>query len=121
MRARLLLSLVPLLTLACHRPPPPTPAVLLPPVALKSLAVKPLAQSGGNYWIPRAATVERGGITGAFIAQDGYARFRMLRLGRERDRQVEVLAGLLGNETLLLGNLDATHDGSPLQGSTHGK
>lgn len=63
--------------------------------------------------IPRAALVERGGIPGVFVLSEaGEARFRLVRPGRSSGTQAEILSGLHGNETLVLGDLSAVHDGS---------
>jgi hypothetical protein len=65
--------------------------------------------------IPRAALVERGGIPGVFVLNEaGEARFRLVRPGRVLDAQAEILSGLHGNETLVLGDLAAVHDGTPI-------
>lgn len=65
--------------------------------------------------IPHQTLVERGGVPGVFVlSQDGRARFRMVRTGRFLASQVEILSGLLGNETLIRGDLTAVHDGSPV-------
>ncbi|HEY5682579.1 MAG TPA: hypothetical protein VIR61_02775 [Sulfuricaulis sp.] len=65
--------------------------------------------------IPHQTLVERGGVPGVFVLnQDGRARFRMVRTGRFLASQVEILSGLLGNETLIRGDLTAVHDGSPV-------
>lgn len=53
--------------------------------------------------VPRAAVVERGGLTGAFrVEPDGAARFRWLRLRREFDQAVEVTAGLAEGDRVVL-------------------
>ena len=44
----------------------------------------------------------------------GEARFRLIRAGRTSANQVEILSGLHGDETLVLGDLSAVHDGSPV-------
>ena len=65
--------------------------------------------------IPRQALVERGGVPGVFVLnKSGEARFRMVRPGATQDARVEILSGLQGDETLVLGELAAVHDGSPI-------
>jgi hypothetical protein len=44
----------------------------------------------------------------------GEARFRMVRPGRVVGGETEILAGLAGDETLVLGELKTLHDGSPI-------
>lgn len=44
--------------------------------------------------LPASALIRRGGLTGAYVIEDGVARLRWLRTGREGLDRVEVLAGL---------------------------
>ena len=44
--------------------------------------------------VPVGSLVRRGGLTGVFVAEDGVARLRWLRVGRESGGAIEVLAGL---------------------------
>jgi hypothetical protein len=106
-------ALVALLALAaCQKSEPKAPAMpaLERPVA--ALAVKP----GERVLIPRAAYVERAGVPGAFVlGDDNTARFRMLRVGKSAGDRLEVLAGLKGDERLVLGDLRDVRDGSPIR------
>jgi len=98
----------------CDKKPPEAPPSL-PRVerAVLALDLKPGATL--RIKIPRAALVERGGIPGVFVLNEaGEARFRLVRPGRTSDTQVEILSGLHGNETLVLGDLGAVHDGTPI-------
>jgi hypothetical protein len=95
-------------------PPPSLPRVERPALTLH-------AQPGdlAKLLIPRQALVERGGIPGVFVlnetgSQTPQARFRLVRAGRTSDAQVDILSGLHGDETLVLGDLAAVHDGSPV-------
>jgi hypothetical protein len=107
------LALVALLPLtACQRsePKPSAGAALERPVV--ALAIKP----GERVLIPRAAFVERAGVPGVFVlSEDGLARFRMLRPGKSVGERLEVLAGLRGDERLVLGDLREVRDGSPIR------
>jgi hypothetical protein len=99
---------------SCDKKPPEAPPSL-PRVERPVLALnlKPGATLRIN--IPRAALVERGGIPGVFVLNEaGEARFRLVRPGRTGGTQVEILSGLHGNETLVLGDLGAVHDGTPI-------
>mgnify|MGYP003416264744 FL=1 len=90
--------------------PPSLPRVERPVLALN---LKPGATLRIN--IPRAALVERGGIPGVFVLNEaGEARFRLVRPGRTSGTQTEILSGLHGDETLVLGDLGAVHDGTPI-------
>lgn len=102
------------LTLACSQPPAPTPAPALPTLQRPRLALSVPTQ--GNVWVPKAALVERSGIPGVFVLENELARFRMVRVGRRDGARLEVLAGLIGNESLVLGDLAAVRDGSPIAG-----
>ena len=98
----------------CDKKPPEAPPSLPRmerPVLVLNL--KPGATLRIN--IPRAALVERGGIPGVFVLSEaGEARFRLVRPGRTSGTQVEILSGLHGNEMLVLGDLAAVHDGTPI-------
>jgi RND family efflux transporter MFP subunit len=50
--------------------------------------------AGGSLQVPLGALVRRGGLTGVFLAENGVARLRWLRVGRESGGAIEVLAGL---------------------------
>lgn len=97
---------------ACDRP-------VTPPVAAPAPLPRPvvtLAAGSSPVWIPQAALTERGGLPGVFVlSAEQTARFRLLRTGKHGGGRIEVLSGLHGNETLILGDLDTVHDGSPIQ------
>ena len=56
----------------------------------------PQADGAAGSWssVPASALVRRGGLAGVFVAEDGVARLRWLRVGRESEDAIEVLAGL---------------------------
>ena len=64
--------------------------------------------------IPLSALLVRNGISGVFVLEKNEARFRMVRSGKKDADKVEILSGLFGNETLLVGGLEDVHDGSPV-------
>ena len=84
-------------------------AIARPVVKVSTALVK-----GVSISIPRAALVIRNGISGVFVLENNEARFRMVRLGKIGAGKVEILSGLFGNETLVVGGLEAVHDGSPI-------
>jgi hypothetical protein len=45
--------------------------------------------------------VRRGELAGVFVVEDGVARLRWLRIGRESGGEVEVLAGLDGADAVV--------------------
>ena len=65
--------------------------------------------------VPRSAIVGRGGLDGVFIAEDGVARFRWLRTGRELNGIVEVTSGLKGGESILTEVGGGLRDGALLK------
>lgn len=110
------------LPLAGCKKKPEVPPPSLPHVERPVLTLHVPPGDLAKLLIPRQALVERGGIPGVFVLQetgaqppDMQARFRLVRAGRFRDSQVEILSGLRGDETLVLGDLAAVHDGSPIK------
>jgi hypothetical protein len=99
----------------CDKKPPEAPPSL-PRVERPVLALNIAPGTTLRIKIPRAALVERGGIPGVFVLNEaGEARFRLVRPGRTSGTQVEIVSGLHGNETLVLGDLSAVHDGSSIE------
>lgn len=98
---------------ACGRQPESPPR--LPPREQPVLALTPAAKTPAGVRVPRAAYVERGGVPGVFVLHEGLARFRMVKAGRAEGEALEILSGLSGTETLVLGDLQPVRDGSPLQ------
>lgn len=102
------------LAVGCGKKPEVSPAETPLARPVVTLVAKPGVEP--KILIPRAALIERGGIPGVFVLSEaGAARFRMVRPGRVRDAQVEILSGLRGDETLVLGDLTAVHDGSSIR------
>ncbi|WP_297610117.1 efflux RND transporter periplasmic adaptor subunit [uncultured Sutterella sp.] len=69
-------------------------------------------------WIPESVLATRGGLEGAFVLEDGKAKFRWLRIGKRQNGQAEVLAGLnAGSESDSLINhpYGTLRDGSPVK------
>lgn len=64
--------------------------------------------------IPSQALNERAGIPGVYVLQNQQARFRLVRVGKISATQVQILSGLRGDESLVLGDLSTVHDGSPI-------
>lgn len=101
------------LLLGCQPAPAPTPPVTLPALTLPTVTLND-ADAAKNIWIARDAVVVRNGIPGVYVLQEGRARFRMIRRGRSGGGRIQILSGLLGNETLVLGDRTDVHDGSPI-------
>lgn len=105
-----LLALTALLSLtACSEPPAPEPR----PLTALTRPLLTLDVRAGRVLIPQGAVIERGGVPGVYVLEDQtLARFRMVRVGKAYGGQVEILSGLTGTETLILGELREVRDGS---------
>jgi multidrug efflux pump subunit AcrA (membrane-fusion protein) len=65
--------------------------------------------------IPVETMVRRGQLVGVYaVAEDGRARFRLVKTGREWDGRVEVLSGLEAGEQVILEPGPQLQDGSPV-------
>jgi predicted small lipoprotein YifL len=109
------LILATLLALTGCQEKPPVPLPSLPSLERPALALQVKPDALSTLTIPRPALIERGGIPGVFVLENHQARFRMVRPGKVGATRVQVLSGLHGNETLVLGDLSAVHDGSPIK------
>lgn len=69
-------------------------------------------------WIPTDAVVRRGQLTGVYALEADTLRLRYLRLGRERDGAVEILAGPPGELQVVRAPASGLEDGHPVQGVT---
>lgn len=98
---------------ACGRKPEPPPQ--LPQLQRSVVALAATAKTPSGVLVPRAAYVERAGVPGVFVLSEGLARFRMVKAGQAQGEAIEILSGLTGTETLVLGDLQTVRDGSPLQ------
>lgn len=68
----------------------------------------------GALWLPESALIHRGGLTGAFVIEDGRAALRWLSLGETRSGQVEVRAGVKAGEAVVDDPGDLK-DGQPVE------
>jgi RND family efflux transporter MFP subunit len=76
---------------------PRSPAALDPGAFARVRLSAPAATGGGataSLALPESAIVRRGGLAGVFVVEEGHARMRWLRVGRQGAGRVEVLAGL---------------------------
>jgi hypothetical protein len=120
-RQRLLIGIAMLTLAGCHGKPGTAP-VSLPRLERPVLTLHGKPDEQPKIRIPRPALVERGGIPGVFVLSEaGEARFRMVRAGDVKGKQAEILSGLHGDEMLVLGDLSAVHDGSPIETVNSGK
>ncbi|WP_407274986.1 efflux RND transporter periplasmic adaptor subunit [Halothiobacillus sp. DCM-1] len=78
-----------------------------------------IAQQPGLV-IPPAAIFDRGGVRGVFVlGKDGRAWFRMVRLGAEVGKGIEVLAGLNAGETVVYDVATHLENGSLIEQSVN--
>ena len=73
--------------------------------------------------VPRSALVQRGELTGVFIAKDGHAELRWLSLGEGAGSYLPVRSGLKAGEPII-DHPGALQDGQPIvlsSGVNHGK
>ena len=89
-------------------------AVDIPTLDVRVTQVTAAKSDTDSISIPRSALTSRNGIPGVFVVDNNEARFRMVRAGRADDKQVKILSGLFGNETLVISDLETVHDGSPV-------
>lgn len=70
-------------------------------VRLAAVAGGAAATDAGVLTVPAGSLVRRGGLTGVFVADNGVARLRWLRTGRENAGTIEVLAGLAATDAVI--------------------
>lgn len=70
--------------------------------------------AAGALTVPEAALVTRGALTGVYVAEDGHARLRWLRVGRRGGGTVEVLAGLAPEDAVIV-DPRGLSDGRPVR------
>jgi hypothetical protein len=88
------------------------------PFAPRDAVERPLAEAqvrDGRVRVPAAAIVQRWDMPHVFVLEEGKARVRLVEPGKDRGRYREVLAGLDGDETLVVGDLEEVVDGTPIQ------
>lgn len=65
--------------------------------------------------IPQSALVRRGQVESVFVINNGLARLRLVKSGRNLDGHVEILSGLSGNETVVTTDAALLSDGTPVE------
>ena len=73
---------------------------------------------GGSLWVPEDAVVRRGQLAGVFAIESDTVRLRWLHLGRRVDGSVEVLAGPVGDLTVVRRPTPEIVDGAPVSSVT---
>ncbi|HET9594441.1 MAG TPA: efflux RND transporter periplasmic adaptor subunit [Anaeromyxobacteraceae bacterium] len=69
--------------------------------AFARIAVSGKGRDGGGAWVPRSALVERGDLTGVFVAANGKAELRWISVGEPLGDRVAVRAGLSDGERVI--------------------
>lgn len=64
--------------------------------------------------IPRSVLVERGGLRGVMVVDQGHTYFRWLRFGQEWPTKIEVMAGLESGEVIVTSSSTDLVDGAPV-------
>jgi RND family efflux transporter MFP subunit len=70
---------------------------------------------GTFLFVPPAALVRRGQLEILFVAADGKAQMRLVRIGKQTAQGIEVLAGLAPGEAVVVEGAANLRDGQPLQ------
>ena len=71
--------------------------------------------------VPRAAVVDRAGMTGVFVVdRSGIAHFRLVRLGAQTGAEIDIQAGLRADDTIVISNLGAVENGVKIDGGNRG-
>jgi RND family efflux transporter MFP subunit len=66
-------------------------------------------------FVPPPALVRRGQLEILFVAADGKAQMRLVRAGKETPQGIEILAGLVPGETVVVEGAGNLRDGQPIQ------
>ncbi len=115
MHHRLALALAAFVLTGCHPGEPATPPLLRETLARPAWQA-PGTVPGRSFQIPHTALVTRNGIPGVYvIGENNLARFRMIKVGKRHGDMIEIISGLFGDEVLVMGDLTAVLDGSPIQ------
>lgn len=72
-------------------------------------------KKGRTIKVPQRAMTYQNGVPGVFVVENNQARFRMVRPGKKTAGYIYILAGLFGNETILLDNISMLFDGKLLK------
>lgn len=76
--------------------------------------------SAKTLMISSKALRQNGQMQQVFVAEQGVARMRLVRIGAEFDGRIEVLSGLQAGDQVVVDALEKLHDGQPLKVLTDG-
>jgi RND family efflux transporter MFP subunit len=77
--------------------------------------VTPAGSERPAILVPARALVERGQLTGVFVAQQGILRFRLVRTGRSAGERVEILSGLAPGERVVVEGAQRAKSGARVE------
>jgi hypothetical protein len=97
----------------CHPAKEASPEVERPVAEREVVSVEKNTQ--GEVLIPSMLRTEFAGTPGVYVMQNGQARFRMIKTGKQSGKLIAVSSGLAGTETLVSGPYDGIYDGSPVR------
>ncbi|MEA1889792.1 MAG: hypothetical protein U9N50_08450 [Pseudomonadota bacterium] len=104
-----------LMLAGCHGSHQQATAELELPVIGQSV-IAPEVLADGSVSISPALLVQHIGTDGVFIlSTDNRARFRMVKAGKKRGKEIIISSGLTGMEQILSGPYDSVFDGSPVR------
>lgn len=97
---------------------------VLPDMGVKVTFLTPADESPGaavagpSLWVPRSAVRQEGRQAVVYRVQGGRAERRAVTLGRTADASVEVLAGLLATDRVVIGVPETLTDGAAIEETT---
>ncbi len=70
--------------------------------------------------VPASALAERAGITGVFVVDaQGFARYRMVRMGAAEQGMVEIQSGLNAGDKVVVSKVEQLENGDKISGGAH--
>jgi len=72
-------------------------------------------REGTFLFVPPGALVRRGQLEILFVATEGKAQLRLVRTGKQTAEGIEILAGLVQGETVVVEGAGLLRDGQALQ------
>lgn len=70
---------------------------------------------GEAVLLPQKAISERGQLTGVYVVEQGMLHFRLVKTGRRLDDRVEILAGLMPGETVVIDGVNRAVNGGRVE------
>ena len=68
-----------------------------------------------SLFVPPPALVRRGQLDILFVAADGKAQMRLVRVGKQTAQGLEIISGLAPGETVVIAGAELLRDGQPLR------